>query len=477
MNLTSLTLTETLTLLTNKKTSESELTKAYSDRIKALDPKIESYLCVNEEILRSAQNDSLGVLAGIPVGHKDVFCTADLPTTVGSKILDGYRPPFDATVVAKLKQAGAVTLGKLNTDEFVMGSSGETSAYQTTKNPWDLTRVPGGSSAGSAAAVAADLCVFATASDTGGSIRQPAAFCGVTGLKPTYGRIGRYGAIAMASSLDTVGLMTKTAEDAAIVLKELAGNDPKDATSGTAKVPDYPAALKTGLKGVKIGIPKEYFIAGLDPEVEKSIQTAIAELKKLGAEVKEVSLPHTEYAVPAYYVIASSEISANLARFDGIRYGVAAKEAQNLVESYFEARTKGFGDEVKRRIMLGTFALSAGYADAFYKKALRVRTLIKQDFDAAFREVDLLATPVTPTTAFKLGEKKDNPLEMYLGDIFTIPASLAGVPGISIPCGFDTKKLPIGLQLFAPQWQESRLLAAAHTYQTATDWHMQKPTL
>ncbi len=475
MELTSLTLVETLKTLADKKTSGAELAQAYLARIEVFDSKLGSYLHVNKAADKNAPKS--GVLTNVPIAYKDVFCTADLPTTAASKILENYQPPFNATAVEKLTQAGTLNLGKLNTDEFTMGGSTETSAYQQTKNPWDFNRVPGGSSGGSAAAVAANLCTFALGTDTGGSVRQPAAFCGVTGLKPTYGRISRYGVISMASSLDTIGMLTKTAEDAAIVLQELAGKDPKDATSGAEKVPDYSAALKTDLKGVKVGIPKEYFVAGLNPEVEKTVQVAIAELKKLGATVKEVSLPHTEYAVPTYYVIVSCEISANMARYDGIRYGPAAKKADNLVESYFEARTKGFGDEVKRRIMLGTFALSAGYADAYYKKALRVRTLIKQDFDKAFQEVDLLATPVAPATAFKLGEKIDDPLQMYLEDIFTVPASLAGIPGISVPCGFDSQQLPIGLQLLAPQWQESRLLAAAHAYQTVTDWHIQKPTL
>jgi aspartyl-tRNA(Asn)/glutamyl-tRNA(Gln) amidotransferase subunit A len=479
MDFTSLTLAETQKGLAAKQFSAAELTQAYLERIKALDPKLESYLFISkeEELLRQVQDGNLkGELAGIPIGHKDVFCTDGLPTTVASKVLNGYVPPFDATIVSKLKQAGAVTLGKLNTDEFVMGSSCESSAYQKTKNPWDLSRVPGGSSGGSAAAVAADLCVFATGSDTGGSIRQPASFCGVTGFKPTYGRIGRYGAIAMASSLDTVGFITKTAEDAAIVLQLTAGFDPADATSSQKSVPDYRAELKTDLKGLKIGIPKEYFVEGLNPEIEQVVRAGIAELQKLGAEILEVSLPHTEYAVPAYYIIAPSEISANLARFDGIRFGPAGA-GDNLIETYFDARTKGLGDEVKRRIMLGTFALSAGYADAYYKKALRARTLIKQDFEQAFATVDLIVAPVAPTTAFRLGEKTDDPLAMYLEDIFTIPASLAGVPAISVPCGFDSSNLPIGLQILGPQWSEARVLAAAHAFQLATDWHKKKPAL
>jgi aspartyl-tRNA(Asn)/glutamyl-tRNA(Gln) amidotransferase subunit A len=475
MELTSLTLIETKQLLADKKVSAAELLHAYQERIKLVDPKIESYLYIAPSPQGSYVRGE-EVLAGIPLAHKDVFCTRDMPTTAASKMLEGYTPPYDATSVAKLRAAGAVCLGKVNTDEFTMGSSTESSAYRQTKNPWDLSRVPGGSSGGSAAAVAADLCVFATATDTGGSIRQPASFCGVTGLKPTYGRISRYGVMPMASSLDTIGVITKSVADSAEVLKVLAGKDPQDATTGDREVPDYTKLLRTDLQGVKVGIPKEYFIQGLHPEVEKAVRDSIAQLEKLGAEIVEISLPHTEYAVPTYYVVASSEISANLARFDGIRFGPAG-QGENLVETYFDARTKGLGDEVKRRIMLGTFTLSAGYADAYYKKALKVRTLIKQDFETAFQQVDVIATPVAPTTAFKLGEKTSDPLAMYLEDIFTIPASLAGIPGISVPCGFDSAKLPIGLQLLANQWEEAKLLGVAHAYQVSTDWHTKKPKL
>ena len=473
--ITALNLVETRKLLAEKKASESEITAAYLKRIKEIDPKIESYLFVAEN---PQSENSAGKLGGIPISHKDVFNTAGMPTTAASKILENYIPPFDATSVAKLKEAGAVNLGKLNTDEFTMGASTETSAFKNTKNPWDLGRVPGGSSGGSAAAVAADLCVFATATDTGGSIRQPSSFCGVTGLKPTYGRISRYGVISMASSLDTIGVITKSVEDAAFALEILAGQDPKDATTGSAPVEKYSENLRTDLKDLKIGIPKEYFVEGLDGGVEKVIRAAIEELKKLGAEIVEISLPHTEFAVPTYYVVASSEISANMARFDGIRYGPTVKneEVENLVEMYFENRTRGFGDEVKRRIMLGTFALSAGYADKFYKKALQVRTLIKQDFDQAFRKIDLIAAPVAPTTAFKIGEKIDDPVQMYLADIFTAPPSLAGVPAISIPAGFN-ENLPVGLQLIAPQFAEAKLLGAAHAFQGSTDYHLKKPNI
>lgn len=473
--ITSLNLVETQKLLSDKKASESEVIGAYLKRIAEIDPKIESFLFVDE---KAKSENSEGILAGIPIAHKDVFNTSGMLTTAASKILENYVPPFDATSVAKLRKAGSVILGKTNTDEFTMGASTETSAFKITRNPWDLDRVPGGSSGGSAAAVAADLCVFATATDTGGSIRQPASFCGVTGLKPTYGRISRSGVISMASSLDTIGIITKSVEDAAIALEILAGQDSKDATSGSAKVEKYSENLRTDLKGLKIGIPKEYFIEGLDSGVEKVIREGIEQLKKLGAEIIEISLPHTEFAVPTYYVVASSEISANMARFDGIRFGptVANSEVDNLVEMYFENRTRGFGDEVKRRIMLGTFALSAGYADKFYKKALQVRTLIKKDFDDAFAGIDLIAAPVAPTTAFKIGEKIDDPVQMYLADIFTAPASLAGVPAISVPAGFS-QNLPVGLQLIAPQFAESKLLAAAHAFQSSTDFHLKKPTI
>jgi aspartyl-tRNA(Asn)/glutamyl-tRNA(Gln) amidotransferase subunit A len=479
MDLISLTISQTKKLFEEGKASAEEVTAAYLERIKQVDPKIESYLFVNEKVVHEIQNPKSKIqnpLFGIPIAHKDVFNTDGMPTTAASKILENYIPPFDATSVEKLKIAGVVNLGKTNTDEFTMGASTETSAFKKTKNPWDLERVPGGSSGGSAAAVAADLCVFATATDTGGSIRQPASFCGVTGLKPTYGRISRYGVISMASSLDTIGVISKTVEDAAIALEILAGQDSKDATSGSAPIEKYSENLRTDLKGLKIGIPKEYFIEGLDSGVEKVVREGITQLKKLGAEIIEISLPHTEFAVPTYYVVASSEISANMARFDGIRYGptVANSEVENLVEMYFENRTRGFGDEVKRRIMLGTFALSAGYADKFYKKALQVRTLIKKDFDAAFAGIDLIAAPTAPTTAFKLGEKMDDPVQMYLADIFTAPASLAGVPAISIPAGFS-ENLPVGLQLIANQWEESKLLSAAHAFQIATGHHLEKP--
>jgi aspartyl-tRNA(Asn)/glutamyl-tRNA(Gln) amidotransferase subunit A len=476
MDLTSLTITQTQKLLKDGKVSAAEVAQAYLDRIKKLDSKTEAYLFVNENAAKDSF-EKAGELAGIPIAYKDVFNTKGMPTTAASKILEGYISPYDATSVEKLKAAGVINLGKVNTDEFTMGGSCETSAYQITKNPWDLSRVPGGSSGGSAAAVAADLCCAATATDTGGSIRQPASFCGVTGLKVTYGRVSRYGVMPMASSLDTIGIITKSVEDAALLLKVMAGKDSRDATTSEVKVEDYPALLtRKDLKGLRIGIPKEYFIAGLDKGVEKVIREAIETLKKLGAEIKEISLPHTEYAVATYYIVAPSEISANMARFDGIRFGPTVADSKDLVDMYFQNRTKGFGDEVKRRIMLGTFALSAGYADKFYKKALQIRTLVKRDFDNAFAEVDLIATPVAPTPAFKIGEKVSDPLQMYLEDVFTIPASLAGIPGVSIPAGF-TEGLPVGIQLIANQFEEAKLLAAAQVFQTSTDYHLQKPKI
>ena len=478
MELTALNLAEAKAGLVAGNFTAAELVQAYTSRIGKLDDKLGTFLhLATESVLRQAQDDvGTGALVGIPFAHKDLICTPDMPTTAASKILENYQPTHAATVHERLADAGAVCLGKLNLDEFALGSSTENSAYKTTKNPWDTSRVPGGTSGGSAAAVAADLCVFATGTDTGGSIRQPASFCGVTGLKVTYGRVSRYGVVAAASSLDTVGFLTKTVRDAAELLGIAAGKDPRDATTGDQPVPNYTAELRTDLKGLKVGVPKEYFIDGLNPEVEAAIRAGIEKMRELGAEIVEVSLPHTDAALAAYYIINPSEVSTNMARYDGIRFG-SAGQGEDLVETYFDARTKGFGDEVKRRIMLGTFALSAGYADQFYKKAIQARTLVKQDFDNVFEEVDVLATPVAPTTAFKIGEKSNDPIEMYLADIFTIPASLAGVPGISVPAGFDSTGLPIGMQLLAGQWEEAKLLGAAHAFQMATDHHTKKPTL
>ncbi|MGL5830700.1 MAG: Asp-tRNA(Asn)/Glu-tRNA(Gln) amidotransferase subunit GatA, partial [Candidatus Altimarinota bacterium] len=393
-----------------------------------------------------------------------------------SKMLKDFVPPYDATVMAKLREAGIVMTGKTNTDEFACGGSTEYSAFGPTKNPWDLERVAGGSSGGSAAAVAADLCAGALGTDTGGSIRQPAAFCGVSGIKVTYGRVSRSGVTAMASSLDTIGAFGKTVEDLAILLKYMAGNDPKDSTTPQVAVPDYSAGLaKVDLKGLRIGVPKEYFVAGLDGEIDKNVRAALAEYEKMGAVLKEVSLPNTKYAVAVYYIIMPAELSTNLSRFDGIRFGMKPEgEIKEIVDQYYLTRDQGFGDEVKRRILTGTYVLSAGYFDAYYKKALRVRTLIREDFARAFEEVDVLMAPVSPTPAFKIGEKAADPLAMYLEDAFTIPASVAGVPGLSIPCGLTSAGLPIGLQIIGPQFSEEKLFQVGHAYQLATDWHTRR---
>jgi aspartyl-tRNA(Asn)/glutamyl-tRNA(Gln) amidotransferase subunit A len=415
-------------------------------------------------------------LTGIPLALKDVLTTKGLRTTCGSKILDNFVPPFDATVCAKLRQAGAIFLGKVNMDEFAMGSSTENSAFGPTHNPWNRDYIPGGSSGGSAAAVAADLCTGSLGSDTGGSIRQPACHCGVVGLKPTYGRVSRYGLVAYASSLDQIGPLTKEVRDAALLLNCIAGHDRRDSTSVDQPVPDYLEGLGREIKGLKIGVPREYFGPGLDPEVAGAVQAALKTLEGLGAELIEVSLPNTEYAVAVYYVVAVAEASSNLARYDGVKYGVR-QEGRNLLEMYAATRTRGFGAEVRRRIMLGTYALSAGYYDAYYRKASQVRALIRGDFDAAFGKCDLLATPVSPTPAFRLGEKMADPLTMYLSDIFTISANLAGVPGISVPCGFSAGGLPIGLQLMGPPFGEAALLQAAYAFEEATEFHRRKPVL
>ena len=406
-------------------------------------------------------------LGGVPVGIKDVMVTRGIRTTAGSKILGNYVPPYDCTAVARLESAGAVILGKLNCDEFAMGSSNENSAWKPVHNPRDLTRVPGGSSGGSAAAVAADMAVAALGSDTGGSIRQPASFCGVVGLMPTYGRVSRYGLIAFASSLDHIGPLTKTVKDAAIVLRTIAGRDPMDSTSAEVPVPDYVADLEKPVRGLKIGVAKEYLGEGLDGEVRKAIEAAIQKLANQGCEIVEVSLPHTKYAIPTYYIVATAEASSNLARFDGVRYGYRAKDARTLSEMYRRSRDQGFGAEVKRRIMLGTYALSAGYYDAYYLKAQRVRTLLARDFEEAFKKVDAIVAPVSPTAAFKLGEKVDDPLAMYLADIYTVTADLAGIPGISVPCGETKTKLPIGLQILGRHFDESTILRVAQASENA----------
>jgi aspartyl-tRNA(Asn)/glutamyl-tRNA(Gln) amidotransferase subunit A len=470
--------------LARREVSPVEVTEQFLERIQGLDGQLNAYLSVDAEGARAQARDAearLGrgeaaALTGIPLALKDVLTTKGLRTTCGSKILDNFVPPFDATVCAKLRQAGAIFLGKVNMDEFAMGSSTENSAFGPTHNPWNRDYIPGGSSGGSAAAVAADLCTGSLGSDTGGSIRQPACHCGVVGLKPTYGRVSRYGLVAYASSLDQIGPLTKEVRDAALLLNCIAGHDRRDSTSVDQPVPDYLEGLGREIKGLKIGVPREYFGPGLDPEVAGAVQAALKTLEGLGAELIEVSLPNTEYAVAVYYVVAVAEASSNLARYDGVKYGVR-QEGRNLLEMYAATRTRGFGAEVRRRIMLGTYALSAGYYDAYYRKASQVRALIRGDFDAAFGKCDLLATPVSPTPAFRLGEKMADPLTMYLSDIFTISANLAGVPGISVPCGFSAGGLPIGLQLMGPPFGEAALLQAAYAFEEATEFHRRKPVL
>jgi len=461
--------------------SSVELTNTYLDRIKKYSA-LNAYITVTEEIAlqnavaadaRLAAGDA-SLLTGIPIAQKDIFCTLGVKTTCGSKMLDNFIAPYNATVVEKLNAAGAVMLGKVNMDEFAMGSSNETSYYGAVHNPWGENTVPGGSSGGSAAAVAAGLAVCATGTDTGGSIRQPAAFCGITGLKPTYGRVSRYGMIAYASSLDQGGPMTRSAEDAAILLQAMAGFDPKDSTSVDLPVPDYTASLGNSLKGLKIGLPKEFFGDGLSSEIATVIENAVNEYKKLGAEVKEISMPNLKLAIPAYYVIAPAECSANLSRFDGVRFGHRCENPVDLNDLYIRSRGEGFGKEVKRRILMGTYALSAGYYDAYYIKAQKVRRLISEDFKNALAEVDVIMGPVAPSTAFGIGEKIGNPIEMYLSDIYTIAINLAGVPAMSVPAGF-VNGLPVGLQIIGNYFAEDRLLNIAHQYQLVTDWHQQTP--
>jgi len=462
-------------------TSE-ELTKSFIERIKAHDGQLNSYITVTEEQAleqareadkRIAAGDA-GPLTGVPIAHKDIFCTDGVRTSCASKMLDPFIAPYDATVVRKFKEAGVVMLGKTNMDEFAMGSSNETSFYGPVKNPWDTAAVPGGSSGGSAAAVAARIAPGATGTDTGGSIRQPAALCGITGLKPTYGRVSRYGMIAFASSLDQAGPMARTAEDCALMLGAMAGFDERDSTSAERDVPDYTADLNKDLAGLKIGLPKEYFGEGLDPEVAKTVEAAVEEYKKLGAEVVEISLPNTGLAVPTYYVVAPAECSSNLSRMDGVRFGHRCEDPKDLEDLYKRSRGEGFGPEVKRRIMVGTYALSSGYYDAYYLKAQQLRHLISEDFKQAFEQVDVIMGPTAPTPAFNLGEKKDDPVAMYLADIYTIAVNLAGLPGMSVPCGFVGKR-PVGLQIIGNYFDEARLLNVAHKYQQATDWHTKSP--
>jgi aspartyl-tRNA(Asn)/glutamyl-tRNA(Gln) amidotransferase subunit A len=457
--------------LQERRTTATALAEDFYQRIEKQDPLIGAYLTLSKDraLAKAAQMDGLAVkgekllpLGGVPVAIKDVMVTRGVRTTAGSKILGNYIPPYDCTAVARMEAAGAVILGKLNCDEFAMGSSNENSAWRPVRNPRDLGRVPGGSSGGSAAAVAANMAVATLGSDTGGSIRQPASFCGVVGLMPTYGRVSRYGLIAFASSLDRIGPLTKTVADAALVLRTIAGRDPMDATSADVPVPDYVAELEKPVRGLRLGVPKEYFGEGLDDEVRRSIEAAIQKLARLGGEIIPISLPHTKYAIPTYYIVATAEASSNLARFDGVRYGFRANDAHSLSEMYRRSRDQGFGAEVKRRIMLGTYALSAGYYDAYYLKAQKVRTLLAQDFAVAFSRVDAIVTPTSPTAAFKLGEKVDDPLAMYLADIFTVTANLTGICGMSIPCGETKERLPIGLQILGKHFDEGTILRVAN---------------
>ena len=442
------------------------------ERIRDTDRDIRAYVRVNETI---SIRGSGGALAGIPVAIKDNICVKGEETTCASNILKGFRPPYDATVIRKLKDAGAVLMGKTNMDEFAFGSSCETSCYGPTRNPWDIERIPGGSRGGSAAAVAADETILALGSDTGGSIRQPASMCGVVGLKPTYGRVSRYGLIAFASSLDQIGPITKDVEDSALLLSVIAGHDEMDSTSVDVPVPDYKKALVKDVKDLRIGVPKEYFVKGIVPQVSSAIKKAIELFKGLGARITEISLPHTEYALSAYYIVAPAEASSNLARFDGVQYGFRAEGSENLIDMYIRTRSQGFGNEAKRRILLGTYVLSSGYYEAYYLKAQKVRTKIKEDFDAAFRMVDCVITPTSPTAAFKIGERLEDPLSMYLSDIYTIPVNLAGLPAISVPCGFTMDNLPIGLQIIGKPFDEETIFRAAYTYEQSTEWHTRTP--
>jgi aspartyl-tRNA(Asn)/glutamyl-tRNA(Gln) amidotransferase subunit A len=457
--------------------SPQELTKAVFERIEAVEEKVNAYVTLDKDnALAKAAETAGGPLAGMPIAIKDNICTEGVRTTCSSKILGNFVPVYESTVTGKLKEQGYVLIGKTNLDEFAMGSSTENSAFGLTRNPWALDRVPGGSSGGSAAAVAADECIAALGSDTGGSIRQPAAFCGVVGLKPTYGRVSRYGLVAFASSFDQIGPLTKNVKDSAIIMNAIAGHDKYDSTSADVPLPDFTSALGQDIKGMKIGVPSEFFVEGMEREVEASVKEAIKKIESLGAEPVEISMPHTGYAVAAYYILATSEASSNLARYDGVRYGLRA-EGEDLIGMYMKTREEGFGAEVKRRIILGTYALSSGYYDAYYKKAQQVRTLIKQDFEKAFEKVDVIVTPTTPTTAFKAGEKTADPLQMYLSDIFTISVNLAGVPGISVPCGFTSEDLPVGLQIIGKHFDEESVLKIAYAYEQDTEWHKRRPEL
>jgi len=482
MELPALSLADVQARLRAKEVSPAEVLRALDARIAQIDPLIHGYLSRDlDAALACAEKADVSLpLGGVPIAIKDVINVIGEPCTAASKILQGYRANYDATVIRKLRAAGAIPFGRCNLDEFAMGSSTENSAFGHTRNPWDTSRIPGGSSGGSAAVVAADEAFAALGSDTGGSIRQPAALCGIVGLKPTYGRVSRFGLIAFASSLDQIGPFTKTVRDSALMLNAIAGRDPQDSTSLDEPVPDHTALLGRDLRGVRLGMPREYFIEGLDPQVDAAVRAAVRHYESLSAEIVEVSLPNTGHAVGVYYIIATAEASANLARFDGVRYGHRAADAANLLDHYGRTREEGFGPEVKRRIILGTYVLSSGYYDAFYLRAQKVRTLIRRDFSAAFEKVDAIVCPTSPEVAFKAGDRSDDPLKMYLADIFTIATNLAGIPGLSIPCGFadvDGRKLPIGLQLLGKPFQESQLLQIAHAYEQSTDWHKARPTL
>jgi len=488
MDLQKLTISETLDGLREKKFSAAELLDSYLARTKEINPKINAYLEIWEEGAKKEAlasdkkiaGGNIGQLEGIPIALKDNLLFQGHEVTSGSNILKGHISAYTATVVEKMKNAGAVFIGRANMDEFAMGTSNETSAFGPVKNPWDLDRVPGGSSGGPAAAVSADMCLGALGSDTGGSIRQPAALCGIVGLKPTYGRVSRFGLMSLASSLDQIGPFAKNVKDVARILEVIEGEDPKDSTSVPLIQTTVPDLLEGNIKGMKIGVPKEYFIDGMDSKVEQSVRTAIKKLEELGAQIKEVSLPYTDYGIAAYYILQPSEASANLARYDGVRYGNRLDGSKNLMDMYASTRGKGFGDEVRRRIMIGTYALSSGYYDAYYKKALEVRSLIAKDFQETFKDVDCLVTPTSPTTAFKLGEKFDDPIAMYLADVFTVAANIAGIPGISVPCGFvenEGKSLPVGLQFLGKQFDEAIILRAAYAYEQGTEWHNIKPEI
>ncbi len=485
MELNSLTIHELQEKLREGAISSVAITESVYSQIESLEDRVNAYITLTKDIAiaqakaadRRIEEGTAAALTGIPIALKDVLCTKGTKTTCGSRILENFIPPYDATVIGKLKDAGAVFIGKTNMDEFAMGSSTETSHFGITRNPWDLERIPGGSSGGSAAAVAADECIASLGTDTGGSIRQPAALCGVVGLKPTYGRVSRFGLVAYASSLDQIGPITKDVEDCAIMMNAISGHDPCDSTSVVAEVPDYRQFISRDIQGWTIGIPKEYFVEGIDPEIRASIDRSINTLEALGARCREISLPHTEYCVATYYIIAPSEASSNLARYDGVRYGIRATDGENLLDMYKKTRSSGFGEEVKRRIIIGTYSLSSGYYDAYYKKASQVRALIRGDFDRAFAECDVILTPATPTPAFRIGEKMDDPLQMYLYDIFTLSANLAGIPGISIPCGYTNSGLPVGVQFMANHFDEEKLLQIGSAYEKNSDIEKRKPEL